>query len=85
MRPFVTRHPVKRSSKEWISVLMERVDATQATIGREAVIVVGDLLESLGLWLFTAQLGWTASQFDHLMREVRVELGNDELNLYLPM
>jgi len=57
----------------------------QASIGREAVDMCGDLLESLGLWLFTTQLGWTVEKFDHLMREVRAELVNDALRLYLPM
>jgi hypothetical protein len=45
----------------------------------------GDLLESLGLWPFTAQLGWTVEKFDHLIREVRAELDNDGLRLYLPV
>ncbi|KAH8709957.1 S-adenosyl-L-methionine-dependent methyltransferase [Phaeosphaeriaceae sp. PMI808] len=60
-------------------------DPVQASIGRDAVGVVGDLLESLGLWPFTAYLGWTIAQFDHLIRQVRVELHNSELKLYLPM
>ena len=60
-------------------------DPVQAGIGRDAVIVVGDLLESLGLWPFTAYLGWTTAQFDYLIQEVRLELQDTELNLYLPM
>lgn len=60
-------------------------DPMLAEIGRDAVGVVGDLLESLGLWPFTASLGWTAAQFDHLIQEVRLELQNTELKLYLPM
>lgn len=60
-------------------------DPTQAGIGRDAVGVVGDLLESLGLWPFTTYLGWTAAQFDYLIHEVRLELQNTELQLYLPM
>lgn len=47
------------------------------------VQVIGDLLESIGLWPFTAELGWTAAQFDHLMGEVREELENVELKLYM--
>jgi hypothetical protein len=61
------------------------VDPIQASIGRDAVGVVGDLLESLGLWPFTAHLGWTYAEFDHLIRQVRAELQNVELQLYLPM
>jgi hypothetical protein len=49
------------------------------------VSMCGDLLELLGLWPFTAQLGWTAEQFDRLIREARTELENDGLRLYLPM
>ncbi|KAH3915432.1 hypothetical protein HBI56_166380 [Parastagonospora nodorum] len=60
-------------------------DPTQAGIGRDAICVVGDLLESLGLWPFTAYLGWTAAQFDFLIQEVRLELQDTELNLYLPI
>lgn len=61
------------------------VDPRLADIGRDAVALVGDLLESLGLWPFTAQLGWTAAQFDYLIRDVRTELQNNDLRLYLPL
>jgi hypothetical protein len=47
--------------------------------------VIGDLLESLGIWPFTSELGWTAAQFDHLMEEVRAELEDEELKLYMEM
>ena len=47
--------------------------------------MVGDLLDSLGLWPFTQHLGWTAAQFDELIDAVRLELRNLELKLYLPM
>ena len=47
--------------------------------------MIGDLLESLGIWPFTAELGWTAAQFDHLMGQVRQELGNMDLKLYIEM
>ncbi|KAL5115160.1 hypothetical protein ACEQ8H_006914 [Pleosporales sp. CAS-2024a] len=60
-------------------------DPAQADIGNDAVEVVGDLLESMGLWPFTAHLGWTAAQFEYLMQRVRLELRNPELKLYLPM
>ncbi|KAF1946879.1 hypothetical protein EJ02DRAFT_418224 [Clathrospora elynae] len=60
-------------------------DATKASIGRDSVAMVGDLLESLGLWPFTSKLGWTAAQFDYLMWEVRAELQTLELKLYINM
>jgi hypothetical protein len=60
-------------------------DPLLASIGRDSVVLVGDLLDSLGLWPFTAHLGWTAAQFDHLIQQIRVELQNVELKLYLPM
>lgn len=54
-------------------------------MGRDAVGIVGDMLESLGLWPFTAHLGWSFAAFTQLMQEVRAELQNDELKLYIPM
>lgn len=50
-----------------------------------SVQMIGDLLESLGLWPFTSKLDWTAAQFEDLMREVRAELQNVELNLYIEL
>jgi hypothetical protein len=47
--------------------------------------MIGDLLESLGLWPFTSTLGWTAAHFEDLMREVRAELQNVDLNLYIEL
>lgn len=64
---------------------IHRADPTQASIGRDAVGVVGDLLESLGLWPFTAHLGWASDQFDQLMQDIRAELEDNELQLYIPM
>ncbi|KAH7070990.1 S-adenosyl-L-methionine-dependent methyltransferase [Paraphoma chrysanthemicola] len=60
-------------------------DPVLAGIGRDSVGLVGDLLDSLGLWPFTAHLGWTASRFNDLIQQVRAELQNVELQLYLPM
>lgn len=60
-------------------------DPNMASIGRESVEMVGDLLQALGLWPFTAQLGWTTAQFDGLIRQVRSELQDITLRLYLPM
>lgn len=47
--------------------------------------MVGDLLESHGLWPLTGKLGWTAARYDHLVRDIRAELQDAELRLYLPM
>jgi hypothetical protein len=47
--------------------------------------MVGDMLESLGLWPFTQHLGWTAARFAELIDAIRVELQNPGLKLYLPM
>lgn len=47
--------------------------------------MIGDLLESLGIWPFMTDLGWTGAQFDYLMREIRAELQNVELKLYIDM
>jgi hypothetical protein len=60
-------------------------DPMQASIGRDTVDVVGDLLASMGLWAFTVCLGETAAWYNQLIREVRLELQNTELQLYLPM
>lgn len=57
----------------------------QSSIGHEAVSIVGDMLESLGLWPFTAQLGWSFAAFTQLMQEVRAELQNKDLKLYIPI
>jgi hypothetical protein len=47
--------------------------------------MIGDLLESLGLWPFTSTLGRTAAEFDSLMEEVRTELQDVSLKLYIEM
>ncbi|KAF2850477.1 S-adenosyl-L-methionine-dependent methyltransferase [Plenodomus tracheiphilus IPT5] len=62
-----------------------QLDPVKSSIGRDAVMMIADLLESLGLWPFTANLGWTAAQYDQLMEEIRMELQNTELKLYMDM
>lgn len=47
--------------------------------------MIGDLLESLGLWPFTSTLDRTAAEFDSLMEEVRTELQDVSLKLYIEM
>lgn len=66
-------------------VLTSPADPIKASIGKDTVGMMGDLLESLGLWPFTQQLNWTAAQFTRLMSEVRSELQNNELKLYVPV
>ena len=46
---------------------------------------MGDLLESLSLWPLTQRLNWTAAEFIQLISEVRAELQNNELKLYVPV
>ncbi|CAN9114820.1 hypothetical protein CC77DRAFT_1038502 [Alternaria alternata] len=60
-------------------------DPAQASLGRDSVAMIGDLLESLGLWPFTSTLGRTAAEFDSLMEEVRTELQDVSLKLYIEM
>jgi hypothetical protein len=60
-------------------------DAKLASIGKDAVAMVGDMLDSLGLWPFTQHLGWTVARFTELIDAIRVELQNPDLKLYLPM
>jgi len=47
--------------------------------------MIGELLESLGLWPLTTDLGWTKAQFDYLMTQVRAELQDVRLKLYIEM
>jgi hypothetical protein len=47
--------------------------------------MMGDLLESLSLWPLTQQLNYTVTEFQRLMSEVRTELQNKELKLYVPV
>lgn len=47
--------------------------------------MMGDLLESLGLWPLTQHLHWTPAEFTRLMSEVRTELQSNELKLYAPV
>lgn len=61
------------------------VDPVKASIGRDAVAMMGDLLESLSLWPLTQQLNYTVTDFQRLMSEVRAELQNKELKLYVPV
>ena len=47
--------------------------------------MMGDLLESLSLWPLTQCLNKTAAQFAQLMKEVRAELQNNDMKLYVPV
>ncbi|KAH6611912.1 hypothetical protein C7974DRAFT_324110 [Boeremia exigua] len=70
---------------EYFSVLTRVADPVRASIGKDTVGMMGDLLESLGLWPLTRHLNWTAAEFTRLINEVRTELQNNELKLYVPV
>lgn len=46
---------------------------------------MGDLLESLSLWPLTQCLNMTIAQFSRLIKEVRAELQDNDLKLYVPV
>lgn len=73
------------STLEIVLVLMYPPDPIKSSIGKDTVRMMGDLLESLGLWPLTQQLNWTNAQFNRLISEIRSELQNNELKLYVPM
>ncbi|KAF2999928.1 hypothetical protein E8E13_009014 [Curvularia kusanoi] len=60
-------------------------DPIKASIGRDTVVMMGDLLESLSLWPLTQCLNKTAAEFTQLIREVRDELQDSSLKLYVPI
>lgn len=58
-------------------------DPNKASIGRDSVEMVGELLDSLSIWPFTEQLGKTKAEVLALMNDVRAELENSTLKLYM--
>lgn len=56
-----------------------------ARIGRDSVEMIGELLESTSLWLFTERLGKTAAEVAAINNAARAELGDTSLQLYVPM
>ncbi|KAF2661943.1 S-adenosyl-L-methionine-dependent methyltransferase [Lophiostoma macrostomum CBS 122681] len=60
-------------------------DPARAAVGRDNVDVVGELLDSLAIWPFTEQLGWTAAQVQTLTAAARAEIRDASLKLYIPM
>ena len=56
-----------------------------ARLGRNSVDMMGELLESVSLWLFTERLGWTAAKVATLNNEIRAELQDTSLQLYVTM
>ncbi|KAF2636803.1 S-adenosyl-L-methionine-dependent methyltransferase [Massarina eburnea CBS 473.64] len=60
-------------------------DPRKASIGVEAVEMVGALLDSLAIWPFTEKLGWTDEQVKTLTDAARRELRDVRLKLYLPV
>jgi hypothetical protein len=65
--------------------LMRSADPFRTSTGMDAVTMMGDLLESLSLWPLTQQLNYTVFEFQRLISEVRAELQNKELKLYVPV
>ena len=60
-------------------------EPNMARLGRASVDMMGDLLESVSLWLFTERLGWTAAKVATLNNEIRTELQDTSLQLYVTM
>ena len=77
--------PFLSQSGSWSEVTDEQLDAVQASIGRDSVWMVGELLDSLAIWPFVEHLGWTAAQVETLMQGVRAELEDESLRLYIPV
>ena len=47
--------------------------------------MISELLESLSIWPFTEQLGWTRAEALRLINEARAELADATLKLYIPV
>ena len=71
-----------RSSENCVD---QTAEPHMARIGRDTIQMVGELLESASLWLFTERLGWTTAQVKTLNADARVELEDMSLQLYVPM
>lgn len=62
------------------------VDPTRASVGRDNIEVVGELLDSLSVWYFTERLeGWTAAHVQNLSTMARAEIQDVSLKLYIPL
>jgi hypothetical protein len=59
------------------------VDPVRASIGRDNVEVVGELLESLAIWPFTERLNWSKTQVEALTNAARAEMADLTLKLYI--
>ena len=66
-------------------MLTTRTEPHMARIGRDSIEMIGELLESASLWLFTERLGKTAAEVAAINNAARVELGDTSLQLYVPM
>ncbi|KAJ4291670.1 hypothetical protein N0V90_009565 [Kalmusia sp. IMI 367209] len=75
--------PIVSASFEGLLTAM--ADAYRASIGQKSVAMMGELLDSASLWLFTVRLGWTAAQVEALNNAARRELQDTSLRLYVPM
>jgi hypothetical protein len=72
-----------RAHKSFDMALTVFVDPIRANIGRDNAEVVGELLDSLAIWPFTEQLGWTKAQVEVLTNAARAEIGDLTLKLYI--
>ena len=61
------------------------LDPTKASIGRDNVEMIGELLDSLAIWPFTERLGWTKAQVEALTNTARAEIKDETLKLYIPV
>jgi hypothetical protein len=59
------------------------VDPVRASIGRDNVEVVGELLDSLAIWPFTERLNWSKTQVEALTNAARAEMADLTLKLYI--
>ncbi|KAF2180497.1 S-adenosyl-L-methionine-dependent methyltransferase [Zopfia rhizophila CBS 207.26] len=60
-------------------------DATKAAIGRANLDNVAELLDSLAIWPLTHRRGYTADRVKTLTDAARLEAGNMNLKLYIPV
>jgi hypothetical protein len=61
------------------------LDPNMATIGRENLDNVAELLDSQAIWPLTQRGGMTVEQFEELTRRARDEAGNLSYKLYIPV
>ncbi|KAF2877393.1 S-adenosyl-L-methionine-dependent methyltransferase [Massariosphaeria phaeospora] len=60
-------------------------DPIKASIGRDNLAMIEELLDSLAIWSFTEKLGWTMAQVEALTNAARAEAQDVSLRLYIPV